>query len=55
MMDIYLESKGHRTVRYQGDMSITEREESIRILKKSKKCRIMLRASSSSLSNQARR
>ncbi|BGP04654.1 hypothetical protein JCM10049v2_000456 [Rhodotorula toruloides] len=42
MMDIYLESKGHRTVRYQGDMSITEREESIRILKKSKKCRIML-------------
>ncbi|GJN91484.1 hypothetical protein Rhopal_004507-T1 [Rhodotorula paludigena] len=43
LFDRYLATKGIRTTRYQGDMKITEREDSIRVLKKSKKCKVMLR------------
>ncbi|KAL8286684.1 hypothetical protein RQP46_004212 [Phenoliferia psychrophenolica] len=38
----YLSSKGHKVTRYQGDMNSNEREESVRILAKSKKCMVML-------------
>lgn len=44
LFDRYLATKGIRTTRYQGDMKISEREDSIRVLKKSKKCKVMLRA-----------
>ncbi|GAA5866871.1 hypothetical protein JCM3774_004583 [Rhodotorula dairenensis] len=42
MMYEFLLSKGIKSCRYQGDMNITEREASIRRLKKSVKCRVML-------------
>ncbi|GAA6046597.1 hypothetical protein JCM3770_006230 [Rhodotorula araucariae] len=37
MMDNYLKSKGVRTLRYQGNMTIGERDETLRIFRKSKK------------------
>ncbi|GAA5878832.1 hypothetical protein JCM1840_000729 [Sporobolomyces johnsonii] len=37
-----LDSKGIRNCRYQGDMSNKDREEALRILRKSKKCKVML-------------
>ncbi|GAA6022649.1 hypothetical protein JCM8202_005034 [Rhodotorula sphaerocarpa] len=42
LMDQFLQRKGIRTCRYQGDRNISEREQAIRVLKKSKKCRVML-------------
>ncbi|GAA5826974.1 hypothetical protein JCM11251_002186 [Rhodosporidiobolus azoricus] len=42
MVEQYLNKNDLRTCRYQGDMSRDAREESLRILKKSKKCKIML-------------
>ncbi|GAA5925394.1 hypothetical protein JCM10213_008780 [Rhodosporidiobolus nylandii] len=42
LMETYLNSKGHRTTRYQGDMNRAARDEALRVLKKSKKCKIML-------------
>lgn len=46
-MDQFLQRKCIRTCRYQGDRNISEREQAIRVLKKSKKCRVMLRESCS--------
>ncbi|CEQ38733.1 SPOSA6832_00205 [Sporobolomyces salmonicolor] len=37
-----LDSKGIRHCRYQGDMSNSDREQALRILRKSKKCKVML-------------
>lgn len=42
-MDEFLQRKNIRTCRYQGDMGISDREQTLKILKKSKKCRVMLR------------
>ncbi|BGP44657.1 hypothetical protein JCM10450v2_000471 [Rhodotorula kratochvilovae] len=42
MMDNYLKNKDVRTLRYQGDMSIGERDETLRIFRKSKKRKVML-------------
>ncbi|GAA5857003.1 hypothetical protein JCM8547_007910, partial [Rhodosporidiobolus lusitaniae] len=42
LMDTFLRSKKIRTCRYQGDMNRSARDESLRILKKSKKCKVML-------------
>ncbi|GAA5972276.1 hypothetical protein JCM11641_002387 [Rhodosporidiobolus odoratus] len=47
LLETFLEGKGHRTTRYQGDMNRAARDESLRVLKKSKKpldlqCKIML-------------
>lgn len=50
MMHEFLSNKGVKSCRYQGDMNIAEREAAIRRLKKSVKCRVMLRAFHSVLS-----
>ncbi|KAK4694961.1 hypothetical protein P7C70_g8647, partial [Phenoliferia sp. Uapishka_3] len=42
LVEDYLQSKGIKVTRYQGDMNATEREESVRILARSKKCNVML-------------
>ena len=42
-MNEFLLRKGVKSCRYQGDMNIGEREEAIRRLKKSNKCKVMLR------------
>ncbi|KAI5477304.1 hypothetical protein MNV49_006525 [Pseudohyphozyma bogoriensis] len=42
IVEDYLQSNGIRVTRYQGDMNASERSESVRILTKSKKCKIML-------------
>ena len=43
LMNEFLLRKGVKSCRYQGDMNISEREEAIRRLKKSNKCKVMLR------------
>ncbi|GAA5965007.1 hypothetical protein JCM8115_005679 [Rhodotorula mucilaginosa] len=42
LMNEFLLRKGVKSCRYQGDMNISEREEAIRRLKKSNKCKVML-------------
>jgi len=43
ILDTYLESKGVRTLRYQGDMSISDRDETLRTFRKSKKRKVRRR------------
>ncbi|GAA5838313.1 hypothetical protein JCM9279_003196 [Rhodotorula babjevae] len=42
ILDTYLESQGVRTLRYQGDMSISDRDETLRTFRKSKKRKVLL-------------
>lgn len=45
LLENYLNENEIRTCRYQGDMNANERQKSLKVLKKSKKCKVMLRES----------
>ncbi|GAA5899596.1 uncharacterized protein JCM6883_005269 [Sporobolomyces salmoneus] len=42
LMQLYLEENDIKTCRYQGDMNQSERSKSLKVLKKSNKCKVML-------------